>query len=83
MVTGKMFINKSHKKLINVSFHISTIWGVEPNHLSYSSFTLRLTRNICNVIIKSTIFKSDVVIRSYFIEKIFITRGLRNAIINN
>ena len=78
MVTWKMFIKKSHKNFTNVSLHINTILGIEPNNLSLSSLTLGLTWNICDVIIKP-IFKSNVVIRSCFIEVIFITRVLRNS----
>ena len=79
MVTAKMLINKSHKNFTG-SFHIGTIWGIEPNNLSLSSLTLGFTWNICAVIIKSTILKNNVVIRSCFIEVIFIARVLRNSI---
>ena len=65
-----MFFNKSHKKFTNVSFHISAIWGIEPNNLSLLSLMLRLTWNICDVIIKSTICKNNVVITSCFVEVI-------------
>ena len=64
MVTGKMFINKSHKNFTNVGFHISTISGIEANNLSLASLTLEWTWNISDIFIKSTIFKSNVVIRS-------------------
>ena len=47
MVTGKMLIKKSHKNLINVSFHISTELGIEANNLSLLSFTLGWAWNIC------------------------------------
>ena len=57
-----MPINKSHKNFTTVSFHISAPWGIEPNNLFLSSLTLGLTWNICNVIIRSTIFKSNVLI---------------------
>ena len=83
MVTGKMLINESHKNFTNVSFDISTITGIEPNNLSLASLTLRWTWNICGILIKSTIFKSNVVIRSCFIEVIFISRVLRNSIANH
>ena len=83
MVTGKMLINKPHKNFTKVSFHISTIWGIEPNNLFLSSLALRLTWNICDVIIKSTMFRSNFVIRSFFIEVIFITRVLRISISNH
>ena len=53
------------------------------NNLSPSSLTLGLTWDICDVIIKSTIFKSNVVIKGYSIEVIFITRRLRNSITNH
>ena len=53
------------------------------NNLSSSSLTLGLTWDICDVIIKSTIFKSNVVIKGYSIEVIFITRRLRNSITNH
>ena len=77
MVTENMFINKSHKDFANFSFHISTIWGIEPNSFSLSSLTLGLTWNMCDVKMKSTIFKSNVVNRSCFITVILITRVLR------
>ena len=77
MVTEKMFINKSHEDFANVSFYISTIWGIEPNNMSLSSLTLALTWNICDFKAKSTIFKSNFVIRSCFIEVILITRVIR------
>ena len=64
------------KNLTNVSFHISTIRGIELNNLSLMS--LRIW-NICDGFIKSTIFKSNVVIRSCFTKVIFITRVLRNS----
>ena len=83
MVTRKMLIDESHKYFTNVSFHISTIRGVEPNNFSLASLTLEWTWNICDIFIKSTIFKSNVVIRSHFIEVIFITRVLRNSIANH
>ena len=50
------------------------------NNLSPLSLTLGLTWDICDVIIKSTIFKSNVVIKGYSVEVIFITRRLRNSI---
>ena len=78
MVTGKILIKESHKNLTNVSFH-STIRGIELNNLSLASLTLRWIWNICGSFIKSTIFKSNVVIRSCFTEVIFITRVLRNS----
>ena len=53
------------------------------NNLSPLSLTLGLTWDICDVIIKSTIFKSNVVIKGYSIEVIFITRRLRNSIANH
>ena len=53
------------------------------NNLAPSSLTLGLTWDICDVIIKSTIFKSNVVIKGYSIEVIFITRRLRNSITNH
>ena len=59
MVTRKMLINESHKYFTNVSFHISTIRVVEPNNLSLASLTLEWTWNICDIFIKSTIFKSN------------------------
>ena len=65
-----MFFSKSHKKFTNVSIHISTIWGIEPNNLCLLSLMLGLTWNICDVIIKTTIFKNNVVIRSCFVEVI-------------
>ena len=68
MATGKMLINESHKNFTNVSFHISTIRGIKPNNLSLASLTLGWTWNICDIFIKSNIFKSNVVIRSCFIE---------------
>ena len=60
MVMEKMFINKSHKNFTNVSFHISTIWRIEPNNLSLWSLTLGLTWNICDVIIKSAILRAKL-----------------------
>ena len=57
-----MLINKSHKISTNVSFHICTIWGVEPNDLSLSRLTFRLAWDILNGFIVSTIFKSDIVL---------------------
>ena len=83
MVRGKMLINESHKYFTNVGFHISTIRGIEPNNLSLASLALGWTCNIRDIFIKSTIFKSNVVIRSWFIEVIFITRVLRNSIANH
>ena len=71
-------ISKSHKNVTTVSFHISTISGIEPNNLSLSRLTLNL--NICDVIIKFTIFKNNVVIRGSFSNVIFITKVLRNSI---
>ena len=71
-----MLINKSHKISTNVSFHIRTIWGVEPNDLSLSRLTFRLAWDILNGFIVSTIFNSDIVTRGCFIEMIFITRAL-------
>ena len=56
MVTGKMLINESHKYFTNVSFHISTISRVEPNNLSLANLTLEWTWNICDILIKSTMF---------------------------
>ena len=56
MVTGKMLINESHKYFTNVSFHISTIRGVEPNNLSLASLTVEWTGNLCDIFIKSTMF---------------------------
>ena len=53
------------------------------NNLSPSSLTLGLTWDICDVIIKSTIFKTNVVIKGYSVEVIFITRRLRNSIANH
>ena len=53
------------------------------NNLSPSSLTLGLTWDICDVIIKSTIFKSNVVIKGYSVEVIFIARRLRNSITNH
>ena len=58
MVTGKMLINASHKNFTNVSFHISTIRGIEPNNLSLSILTLRWTGNISNIFIKSTFLRA-------------------------
>ena len=71
MVTTKMFfINVFHKELTKVSFHISTIWGTKPDNLSLLNLMLGLTWNICDVIMKFTIFKNNVAIRSCFIEVI-------------
>ena len=78
MVTGKKLINESHKNFTNVSFRISTMKGIQPNNLYLSSLTLRWTWNVCNIFIKSEIFKINVVIRSCFIEVVFITRVFRN-----
>ena len=83
MVTRKVFIDESHENFTNVSFHISTIKGIEPNNLSVSSLTLGWTWNICDILIKSTIFKSNVVIRGCFVKVIFIRRVLRNSIANH
>ena len=83
MATEKMLIHESHKNLTNVSFHISTVRGIEPNNLSISSLVLGCTCNICDIFIKSTIFKSNIVIRSCFIEVTFITKVLRNSITNH
>ena len=83
MVIGKMLINEPHKNFTNVSFHISTIRGIEPNNLPVASLTLGWTWNICVICIKSTIFKSNVVIRICFIEVVFIARVLRNSIANH
>ena len=46
MVTGKIneLINESHKYFTNVSFHISTIRGIEPNNLPLASLTLEWTK---------------------------------------
>ena len=44
MVTGKMLINASHKYFTNVSSHISTIRGIEPNNLPLASLTLEWTK---------------------------------------
>ena len=79
MVMGKMLINKSHKNVTTVRFHISTIWGIEPNNLSLPRLMLGLTLNICYVIIKSTIFKNNVVTTGSFSKVIFITKVLRNS----
>ena len=67
---GKIFIKKSHKNITNDGFHISTIWGIEPNNLSLLSLMLGLTWDICEFIIKSTVFKDNLVIRSCFVEVI-------------
>ena len=83
MVTGKKLINESHKNFTNVSFRISTMKGIQPNNLYLSSLTLRWTWNVCNIFIKSAIFKINVVIRSCFIEVVFITRVFRNWIANH
>ena len=58
MVMGKMLINESHKYFTNVSFHISTIRGIEPNNLPLASLTLEWAWNICDIFIKSTISKN-------------------------
>ena len=79
MVMGKMLVNESHKYFTNVSLHISTIRGIEPNNLSFASLMLEWAWNICDIFI---FFKSNVVIRSCFIEVIFITRVFRNWIAN-
>ena len=79
MVMGKMLINKSHKNVTTVRFHISAIWGIEPNNLSLPRLMLGLTLNICYVIIKSTIFKNNVVTTGSFSKVIFITKVLRNS----
>ena len=78
-----MPINESHKNFNDVSFPISTIREIEPNNLSLSSLTLGWTCYICNIFIKSTIFESNVVIRSSFIEVSFITTVLKNSIANH
>ena len=83
MVTGKMLLKKSHKNLINVSFHISTELGIEANNLSLLSFTLEWAWNICRFIIKFTVFESNVAIKSCFIEVVFIARVLKNSITNH
>ena len=83
MVTEKMFSKKLNKDFANFSLNITTIGGIEPNNLSLPSLMLLLTWNICDVIIKSTIFKSNIVIRSCFIEVTFITKVLRNSITNH
>ena len=83
MVTGKMLINESNKYFTNVSFNNSTIRAVEPNNLPLASLTLEFTWNICDIFIKSTIFKSNIVIRSCFIKVIFVTRVLRNSTANH
>ena len=80
MVTEKMLINKFHK---NFSFHISTISGIEPNKLSLSSLTLGWAWNMRYNFIKSTIFKSNVVVRTCLIKVIFIGRVLKNSIANH
>ena len=74
MVTGKLLVNESYKNFTNVSFHIKSTRGTEPNNLSLSSLTLRWTWNICDIFIKFTIFRGNVVIRSCFIEVTFITK---------
>ena len=81
MVTGKMLMNESRKNFTNVSFNISTISVIEPNNLSLSNFTLGWTWNMCDIFSKSTISKSNIVIRSCFIKVIFITRVLRNSLL--
>ena len=81
MVTGKMLMNESRKNFTNVSFNISTISVIEPNNLSLSNLTLGWTWNMCDIFSKSTILKSNIVIRSCFIKVIFITRVLRNSLL--
>ena len=57
MMTGKMLINESHK-YFTVSFHISTLRGIELNNLRLASLTLAWTWNICDIFIKSAISKN-------------------------
>ena len=80
MVMGKMVLNKSHKYVTTVSFYISTVLGIESNNFSLSRVTLGLTWNTCDVIIKSTIFKKNAVIRGSFSKVLFISKVLRNSI---
>ena len=62
MVTRKMLINESHKYFTNVSFHISTIRGVEPNNILiyiyiyiyiYIKLCMSSTKKNANICIKS------------------------------
>ena len=80
MVMGKMVLIKSHKYATTVSFYVSTVWRIESNNLSLSRLTLDLTLNLCDVIIKSSILKKNVVIRGSFSKVIFILKVLRNSI---
>ena len=80
MVMGKMVLIKSHKYATTVSFYISTVWRIESNNMSLSRLTLDFTLNLCDVIIKSSILKKNVVIRGSFSKVIFILKVLRNSI---
>ena len=71
MVTGKMLINESHKNFSNVSFHISTIRGIDSNNLSLTSLTVEWTWNISDIFKKSTILitNQELLYRSDFYRK--------------
>ena len=69
--------------MCNVNLEGKIVEKNNKNNLSPLSLTLGLSWDICDVIIKSTIFKSTVVIKGYSIEVIFITRRPRNSIANH
>ena len=58
MGTGKMLINKSHENFTNVSFHISTIRGIEPNNLSLASLMFGWTWNICDISLNTLLLRA-------------------------